>query len=96
MPIPVALIGPFTAASVVTGPAQRVGSAPIRVWMNVASSSRNTSGLVVVSRSANTRGQSIAWAVVIASIPLLELTLDGLTKNHATTFIHSATTCRAP
>ena len=37
MRIPVALIGPFIAASVVTGPAQRVGSAPIRVWMNVAS-----------------------------------------------------------
>jgi hypothetical protein len=32
----------------------------------------STSGAVVVSRSANTVGQSISWAVVIASIPLLE------------------------
>jgi hypothetical protein len=33
--------------------------------MNVASSSRSTSGLVAVSRSANTCGQSISWAVVM-------------------------------
>ena len=40
--------------------------------MKVASSPRSTSGWVVVSRSASTAGQSISWAVVIASIPLLE------------------------
>src|SRR5271165_935518 len=34
--------------------------------MNVASSSRSTSGWVLVSRSASTCGQSISWAVVIA------------------------------
>src|ERR1700722_13033264 len=34
--------------------------------MNVASSSRSTSGWVVVSRSASTVGRSILWAAVIA------------------------------
>jgi hypothetical protein len=49
-----------------------LSAALIRVWMNVDNNSRSTSGWVVVSRSANTCGQSISWAVVIASIPLLE------------------------
>ena len=43
--------------------------APIRVWMNRANSSRNTSGLALVGRSANTAGRSISWTVVIALIP---------------------------
>ena len=53
-------------------PHKASASAPISVWMNVDSSSRSTSGCAVVSRSANTVGQSISWAVVIALIPLLE------------------------
>ena len=72
MPVAVALIGTLGAALAVAGSAQGVGLCPIRVWMNAASSSRSTSGWQVVSRSANTCGQSISWAVVIASIPLLE------------------------
>ena len=66
VPVAVALVGPLRAAFAVSGAAQGVGLGPSRVWMNVASSSRSTSGWVVVSRSASTVGRSIFWAAVIA------------------------------
>jgi hypothetical protein len=48
---------------------------------------------VVVSRSASTAGQSLSWAVVIAWF-LCSSDFGGLSKNHAMTFIQSATTRR--
>src|ERR1700692_3019671 len=62
--------------------------------MKVDSISRSTSGEVVMSRSAST-----VWPVDIVGsghrvYSFARVTLDGLSKNHAMTFIHPATTRR--
>ena len=54
--------------------------------MNVASSSAQHIGVGGGERSASTWGQSISWAVVIASNSFARVTLVGLSKNHAMTF----------
>ena len=62
--------------------------------MNVASSSRSTSGWVVVSRSANTAGPVDIVGSGHRVDSFARVTLTGLSKNHAMTFNHSATTRR--
>ena len=62
--------------------------------MNVASSSRSTSGWQVVSRSANTVGQVDIVGSGHHVDSFARVALTGLSKNHAMTFNHSATTRR--
>ena len=57
VPIAVAGVGALAAALTAARPHRASASAPIKVWMNRANSSRNTSGLALVSRSVGQAGR---------------------------------------
>jgi hypothetical protein len=96
VPLPIALVRSFITALPVAGSDRASASAPIRVWMTLG---QQLTQHIRVS-AGESFGQQLGPVDIVGSGHRIDsfarVTLTGLSKNHAMTFIHPATTHAGP